>query len=100
MAAACLFSHASALGVISKEMRHRAGHDVHEHPLNLSSFLFPPSSSLIAFFSFPVLLLLNSQVAVKFERHGTRCPQLRHEYKVYRELTNCHGFCSVYHFGT
>ena len=40
MAAACLFSHASALGVISKEMRHRAGHDVHEHPLNLSSFLF------------------------------------------------------------
>lgn len=39
-------------------------------------------------------------MAVKFERHGTRCPQLRHEYKVYRELTNCHGFCSVYHFGT
>ena len=37
---------------------------------------------------------------MKFERHGTRCPQLRHEYKVYRELTNCHGFCSVYHFGT
>mmetsp|Transcript_31961 Transcript_31961/g.53900 ORF Transcript_31961/g.53900 Transcript_31961/m.53900 type:complete len:498 (-) Transcript_31961:1137-2630(-) len=42
----------------------------------------------------------NEKVAVKFERHGTRCPQLRHEYKVYRELTNCHGFCSVYHFGT
>lgn len=41
----------------------------------------------------------NEKVAVKFERHGTRCPQLRHEYKVYRELTNCHGFCSVYHFG-
>ena len=39
-------------------------------------------------------------MAVKFERHGTRCPQLRHEYKVYRELHNCHGFCSVYHFGT
>ncbi len=39
-------------------------------------------------------------MAVKFERHGARCPQLRHEYKVYRELTNCHGFCSVYHFGT
>ena len=36
---------------------------------------------------------------MKFERHGTRCPQLRHEYKVYRELANCHGFCSVYHFG-
>eukprot|EP01036_Dinobryon_divergens_P026569 gene26569-35237_t len=42
----------------------------------------------------------NEKVAVKFERHGTRCPQLRHEYKVYRELINCHGFCSVYHFGT
>jgi len=42
----------------------------------------------------------NEKVAVKFERHGTRCPQLRHEYKVYRELTNCHGFCNVYHFGT
>jgi RIO-like serine/threonine protein kinase len=35
------------------------------------------------------------RVAVKFERHGTRCPQLRHEYKVYRELANCHGFCQV-----
>jgi serine/threonine protein kinase len=42
----------------------------------------------------------NEKVAVKFERHGTRCPQLRHEYKIYRELLNCHGFCSVYHFGT
>jgi predicted Ser/Thr protein kinase len=41
----------------------------------------------------------NEKVAVKFERHGTRCPQLRHEYKVYRELTGCHGFCQVYHFG-
>ncbi len=37
----------------------------------------------------------NEKVAVKFERHGTRCPQLRHEYKVYRELTGCHGFCQV-----
>lgn len=42
----------------------------------------------------------NEKVAVKFERHGTRCPQLRHEYKIYRELINCHGFCSVHHFGT
>lgn len=41
----------------------------------------------------------NEKVAVKFERHGTRCPQLRHEYKVYRELLGCHGFCQVYHFG-
>lgn len=39
------------------------------------------------------------KVAVKFERHGARCPQLRHEYKVYRELASCHGFCSVYFFG-
>ena len=41
----------------------------------------------------------NEKVAVKFEKEGTRCPQLRHEYKVYRELVNCHGFCSVYYFG-
>ena len=40
------------------------------------------------------------QVAVKFEKHGSRCPQLRHEYKVYREVAGCHGFCRVYHFGT
>lgn len=39
------------------------------------------------------------KVAVKFEKHGSRCPQLRHEYKVYREVASCHGFCSVYHFG-
>eukprot|EP01041_Mallomonas_annulata_P008380 gene8380-17283_t len=42
----------------------------------------------------------NEKVAIKFEKHGTRCPQLRHEYKVYRELASCHGFCRVYHFGT
>lgn len=35
------------------------------------------------------------QVAVKFEKESSRCPQLRHEYKVYRELVNCHGFCCV-----
>lgn len=40
------------------------------------------------------------RVAVKFERHGSRCPQLRHEYKVYREVVSCHGFCRVHHFGT
>lgn len=39
------------------------------------------------------------KVAVKFERHGTRCPQLRHEYKVYRELTGCFGFAQVHYFG-
>ena len=37
------------------------------------------------------------QVAVKFEKESSRCPQLRHEYKVYRELVNCHGFCCVSH---
>jgi len=40
------------------------------------------------------------KVAIKFERQNTRCPQLRHEYKVYRELANSVGFCSVYHFGS
>lgn len=39
------------------------------------------------------------KVAVKFEKHGSRCPQLRHEYKVYREVASCHGFCCVHHFG-
>ena len=38
-------------------------------------------------------------MAVKYERHGSRCPQLRHEYKVYRELNNCFGFCNVHYFG-
>ncbi|KAK1748858.1 casein kinase I family protein [Skeletonema marinoi] len=39
-------------------------------------------------------------VAVKFEKHGARCPQLRHEYKVYRELQNAPGFAKVHYFGT
>lgn len=34
-------------------------------------------------------------MAVKFEKHSARCPQLRHEYKVYRELQNCPGFGRV-----
>lgn len=29
-----------------------------------------------------------------------RCPQLRHEYKVYRELANAPGFAKVHYFGT
>ncbi|KAJ1426927.1 hypothetical protein B484DRAFT_450467 [Ochromonadaceae sp. CCMP2298] len=37
----------------------------------------------------------NEEVAVKIERQGTAHRQLRHEYKVYRELTDCHGFSSV-----
>lgn len=36
--------------------------------------------------------LNNEKVAVKFERHGARCPQLRHEYKVYRGTFVC-SFC-------
>uniref|UniRef100_A0A7S2HUS5 Casein kinase I n=1 Tax=Octactis speculum TaxID=3111310 RepID=A0A7S2HUS5_9STRA len=40
------------------------------------------------------------KVAIKFEKAGLRCPQLRHEYKVYRELTNCLGIARVYHYGT
>ncbi|CAM9121384.1 unnamed protein product [Choristocarpus tenellus] len=40
------------------------------------------------------------RVAVKFEKHTTRCPQLRHEYKVYRELQKCPGFGKVHYFGT
>ncbi len=40
------------------------------------------------------------KVAIKFEKQGTRCPQLRHEYKVYRELQNCPGFGRVHYFGT
>lgn len=39
-------------------------------------------------------------VAIKFEDQSSAHPQLRHEYKVYRELINCHGFCSVHYFGT
>jgi serine/threonine protein kinase len=41
----------------------------------------------------------NEKVAVKFELQSSRCPQLRHEYKVYRELYKCNGFCTVYQFG-
>lgn len=39
-------------------------------------------------------------VAIKFEDHQSNHPQLRHEYKVYRELINCHGFCTVHYFGS
>jgi RIO-like serine/threonine protein kinase len=40
------------------------------------------------------------KVAVKFEKREATHPQLRHEYKVYRELENCVGFCRVilFHF--
>jgi len=39
------------------------------------------------------------KVAVKFESDSAKNPQLRHEYKVYREITSCHGFASVHYFG-
>lgn len=39
-------------------------------------------------------------MAVKFERHGSRCPQLRHEYKVLRALQKADGFAKVYYYGT
>ncbi len=42
---------------------------------------------------------INEKVAIKFEKQGTKCPQLRHEYKVYRELQNCPGFGNVLYFG-
>eukprot|EP00428_Durinskia_dybowskii_P062275 CAMPEP_0170370676 /NCGR_PEP_ID=MMETSP0117_2-20130122/8634_1 /TAXON_ID=400756 /ORGANISM="Durinskia baltica, Strain CSIRO CS-38" /LENGTH=441 /DNA_ID=CAMNT_0010625459 /DNA_START=40 /DNA_END=1365 /DNA_ORIENTATION=+ len=42
----------------------------------------------------------NEQVAVKYEKSGAKHPQLRHEYKVYRLMTNCPGFCTAQHFGT
>eukprot|EP00635_Sarcinochrysidales_sp_CCMP3193_P000968 CAMPEP_0118899608 /NCGR_PEP_ID=MMETSP1166-20130328/6089_1 /TAXON_ID=1104430 /ORGANISM="Chrysoreinhardia sp, Strain CCMP3193" /LENGTH=539 /DNA_ID=CAMNT_0006838739 /DNA_START=278 /DNA_END=1894 /DNA_ORIENTATION=+ len=41
-----------------------------------------------------------SKVAMKFERQNLRCPQLRHEFKVYRELKGCKGICNVSHYGT
>ncbi|KAM3576313.1 hypothetical protein VYU27_001844 [Nannochloropsis oceanica] len=41
----------------------------------------------------------SEKVAIKFEKHGARCPQLRHEYKVYRELQPCPGFGKVHYFG-
>eukprot|EP00612_Vaucheria_litorea_P001198 CAMPEP_0171451924 /NCGR_PEP_ID=MMETSP0945-20130129/234_1 /TAXON_ID=109269 /ORGANISM="Vaucheria litorea, Strain CCMP2940" /LENGTH=645 /DNA_ID=CAMNT_0011976481 /DNA_START=330 /DNA_END=2267 /DNA_ORIENTATION=+ len=40
------------------------------------------------------------KVAMKFEKCSSRCPQLRHEYKVYRELQNFPGISRVYYFGT
>uniref|UniRef100_A0A7S3H2P7 Casein kinase I n=1 Tax=Spumella elongata TaxID=89044 RepID=A0A7S3H2P7_9STRA len=42
----------------------------------------------------------NEQVAIKYEKHGAKHPQLRHEYKVYRLMVNCPGFCTAQHFGT
>ncbi|KAH8070689.1 protein kinase [Aureococcus anophagefferens] len=40
------------------------------------------------------------QVAIKFEKRSARCPQLRHEFKVYRELQGCTGIGRVMYFGT
>ena len=44
------------------------------------------------------------RVAMKVERHDHNCkyssPQLRHEYKVYRELVGCKGFANIYYYGS
>mmetsp|Transcript_31835 Transcript_31835/g.109504 ORF Transcript_31835/g.109504 Transcript_31835/m.109504 type:complete len:462 (+) Transcript_31835:80-1465(+) len=40
------------------------------------------------------------QVAIKFEKKAARCPQLRHEFKVYRELQGCSGIGRVMYFGS
>ena len=42
----------------------------------------------------------NKQVAIKFEKRSARCPQLRHEFKVYRELQGCTGIGRVMYYGT
>lgn len=57
-------------------------------------------SLVVLLFFFAVITIGIHQVAVKFEKHGARCPQLRHEYKVYRELQNAPGFAKVHYFGT
>ncbi|KAJ8598890.1 hypothetical protein CTAYLR_010273, partial [Chrysophaeum taylorii] len=40
------------------------------------------------------------QVAIKFEKKSARCPQLRHEFKVYRELQGCGGIGRVMYYGS
>lgn len=45
-------------------------------------------------------LLPASQVAIKFEKKSARCPQLRHEFKVYRELQGCSGIGQVLYYGS
>eukprot|EP00607_Mallomonas_marina_P007674 CAMPEP_0182416324 /NCGR_PEP_ID=MMETSP1167-20130531/590_1 /TAXON_ID=2988 /ORGANISM="Mallomonas Sp, Strain CCMP3275" /LENGTH=346 /DNA_ID=CAMNT_0024588985 /DNA_START=294 /DNA_END=1334 /DNA_ORIENTATION=- len=44
----------------------------------------------------------NQMFAIKFERTSEEQVQLRHEFKVYREIKNVHGhgFARAYHFGT
>ena len=43
------------------------------------------------------------RVAVKVEKwdeeHKHQSQQLRHEYKIYRELHGCKGFCTIYYYG-
>jgi len=45
----------------------------------------------------------SERVAIKVEKFDHSCKnlsaQLRHEYKVYRELVDCKGFCSIYFYG-
>ena len=50
-----------------------------------------------------LFLFIFLQVAVKFEvqkpNYPHSSPQLRHEYKVYKEMTNCVGFGRAFHYG-
>ena len=39
-------------------------------------------------------------MAIKFEKKSARCPQLRHEFKVYRELQGSEGVGRVLYYGT
>ena len=47
------------------------------------------------FFKIIFCVLFLFKVAAKFERKGHISPQLRHEYKVYRELKGSRGICTV-----
>ncbi|RYO04408.1 Casein kinase I 1 [Alternaria tenuissima] len=44
-------------------------------------------------------LLNQQQVAIKFEPHKSKAPQLRNEYHTYKALVGCPGIPNVYYFG-
>lgn len=46
------------------------------------------------------VLSSSQEVAIKFEKKSARCPQLRHEFKVYRELQGWAGIGKVFYYGT
>ncbi|KAJ4329555.1 Palmitoylated plasma membrane-bound casein kinase, partial [Ascochyta clinopodiicola] len=43
--------------------------------------------------------LNQQQVAIKFESHKSKAPQLRNEYRRYKALVRCPGIPTVYYFG-